>query len=250
MGLPLRREVVQGQWGQGGAGRFSNPPKGNFQREEPWSPPARWRSHSWGRYSREAGVLKCIQRVLQLAGDKVRGPTEALDPSSHPRLPPLCRLLVRLAPGIRGFLEVVPGCLAPQPTRAPAPPPVHCARFQAFMPGNTLSFVPFSSIQATSNSSHLGQKGSSHPSLSPLSPQPLARPSPAMKPSFHASPHVTPQAPLGRDPAGPRRERLAFKFLTVIPWCFVSCPHFIYEASEAQRGCGPGSRAHSWLEAR
>lgn len=175
---------------------FPNPPRGNFQREEPRSPPARWRSHSWGHDSREAGVLKCIQRVLQLARDKVGGPTEALDPSSCPRLPPLCRLLVRLAPGIRGFLEVVPGCLAPQPTRAPAPPPVHCARFQAFMPGNTHSFVPFSSIQATSNSSHLGQKGSSHPSLSPLSPQPLACLSPAMKPSFHASPHVTLQAPL------------------------------------------------------
>ena len=152
--------------------------------------------------------MKCIQQVLQLAGEKVGGPTEALDPSSCPRLSALCRLLVWLAPGIRGFLEVIPGCLAPQPTRAPAPPPGAC--FQAFMPGNTLSFVLFSSIQATSNSSHLGQKGSNHPSLSPLSPQPLARPSPAVKPSFHASPHTTPQAPLGRGRARPRRERLAF----------------------------------------
>lgn len=211
VGLPLSVRRFRGSGGREELAVFPNPPKGNFQREGPWGPPCRWRSHSWGRDSGEAGVLKWIQCVLWLSGGKVGGPTEVLDPSSCPHLPPLCRLLVQLVSGIRGFLEVTPGCLAPQSPPEPLPhQPLHCACFQAFMPGNALSLVPFSSIQATSNSSHLGQKGSSHPSLTPLSLQPLARPSPAVKPSFRASPHVTPQAPLGRGQARPWRERLAF----------------------------------------
>ena len=211
MGLPLSVRRCRSSGGREELAVFSNPPKGNFQREGPWGPARRWRSHSWGRDSGEAGVLKWIQHVPQLAGGKVGGPTEALDPSSSPRLPPLCRLLVQLVPGIWGFLEVIQGCLAPQSPPEPPPcQPLHCACFQAFMPGNALSLVPFSSIQATSNSSHLGQKGFSYPSLIPLSLWPLARPSPAVKPSFRASPHVMPQAPLRRGQARPRRECLAF----------------------------------------
>ena len=121
MGLPLSVRRCRSSGGREELAVFSNPPKGNFQREGPWGPARRWRSHSWGRDSGEAGVLKWIQHVPQLAGGKVGGPTEALDPSSSPRLPPLCRLLVQLVPGIWGFLEVIQGCLAPQ--RPPEPPP-------------------------------------------------------------------------------------------------------------------------------
>lgn len=209
----------------------------------------RWRSHSWGCDSGEAGVLKWIQHAPQLAGGKVGGPTEALDPSSSPRLPPLCRLLVQPVPGIRGFLEVIPGCLAPQSPPEPLPrQPLHCACFQAFMPGNALSLVTFSSIQATSNSSHLSQKGFSHPSLTPV----------ASGTSFSSCeaqlPFQSPHYATGSFEKGPSQtmERAPcfcdFKsmFLTVISWYFVLFPHFIHEAPEAQRGQGPGSRAHSW----